>query len=165
MLTTSDWSNAIFASCPPSEVGGCVFIPFKIARWLFVGCIIFGFLLVSPASPPPKSVSPHLTINPSLLSHETILQLAYEARKTKKIISSRDISYAFTNVMANYYYSLRESIPFTRVVCSQPSHPGSFDHFCLFCHINDSTNSADNFAFFVFFTFKGLCPTFFLTQN
>ena len=34
-------------------------------------------------------------------------QLAYEARKAKKIIASRDISYAFTNVMANNYYSLR----------------------------------------------------------
>lgn len=36
-------------------------------------------------------------------------QLAYEAYKAKKIIQSRDISYAFTNVMANNYYSLRES--------------------------------------------------------
>jgi hypothetical protein len=36
-------------------------------------------------------------------------QLAYESRKTKRIIASRDISYAFTNVMANYYYSLRGS--------------------------------------------------------
>ena len=35
-------------------------------------------------------------------------QLAYEAYKAKKIIQSRDISYAFTNVMANHYYSLRE---------------------------------------------------------
>ena len=34
-------------------------------------------------------------------------QLAYESRKAKKIIASRDISYAFTNVMANHYYSLR----------------------------------------------------------
>ena len=34
-------------------------------------------------------------------------QLAYESRKAKIIIASRDISYAFTNVMANNYYSLR----------------------------------------------------------
>ena len=34
------------------------------------------------------------------------LQLAYEAHKSKKIVASRDISYAFTNVMANNYYSL-----------------------------------------------------------
>lgn len=36
-------------------------------------------------------------------------QVGYEARKSKKIIASRDISYAFTNVMASNYYSLRES--------------------------------------------------------
>ena len=35
-------------------------------------------------------------------------KLAYEARKAKKIIASRDISYAFTNIMANHYYSLRK---------------------------------------------------------
>lgn len=39
----------------------------------------------------------------------TSSQLAYEAHKAKKIIASRDISYAFTNIMANHYYSLRES--------------------------------------------------------
>ncbi|KAG6902295.1 hypothetical protein C0995_001905 [Termitomyces sp. Mi166 len=63
--------------------------------------------------------------------------LAYEARKSKKIIASRDISYAFTNVMANNYYSLR-----------------SYDHFCFFDHISNSTKTSDDFAFFVFFTFK-----------
>jgi len=108
MLSTNNWSNQIFESCPQSETNGCVFIPFTIAKWLFVGCILFGFLL-----------------------------LAYESRKTKKIIASRDISYAFTNIMANNYYSLR-----------------SYDHFCFFAHINDSTKTTDNFAFFIFFTFK-----------
>jgi len=62
----------------------------------------------------------------------------YEGRKAKKIIASRDISYAFTNVMANNYYSLR-----------------SYDHFCLFCTVSNSTKKKDDFAFFVFFTFKG----------
>ncbi|TFY83825.1 hypothetical protein EWM64_g199 [Hericium alpestre] len=108
MLTTSSWSNQIFNSCPKTEDNGCVFIPFNIGKWLFVGCIIFSFLL-----------------------------LAYEARKSKKIIASRDISYAFTNIMANLYYSLR-----------------SYDHFCFFNHISDSTKKKDDFAFFVFFTFK-----------
>ncbi|CAG7848647.1 SubName: Full=Uncharacterized protein {ECO:0000313/EMBL:CCA70616.1} [Serendipita indica DSM 11827] len=106
MLTSDKWSNKIFDSCTQKE--GCVAIPFSIAKWLFVGCIIFSFLL-----------------------------LAYEARKSKKIIASRDISFAFTNVMAQNYYSLR-----------------SYDHFCLFCHINDSTKKKDDFAFFIFFTFK-----------
>ncbi|PVG03501.1 hypothetical protein CPB86DRAFT_804033 [Serendipita vermifera] len=106
MLTSDNWSNKIFESC--KEKNGCVAIPFGVAKWLFVGCIIFSFLL-----------------------------LAYEARKSKKIIASRDISFAFTNVMAQNYYSLR-----------------SYDHFCFFCHINDSTKKKDDFAFFIFFTFK-----------
>ncbi|KAH8106112.1 hypothetical protein BXZ70DRAFT_918290 [Cristinia sonorae] len=108
MLSTDSWSNAIFESCPPTEENGCVYIPFNIGKWLFFGCIIFSFLL-----------------------------LAYEGHKAKKIIASRDISYAFTNVMANNYYSLR-----------------SYDHFCFFNHISDSTKRMDDFAFFVFFTFK-----------
>jgi hypothetical protein len=106
MLTSNGWSNKIFSSC--QEKNGCVAIPFDVAKWLFVGCIIFSFLL-----------------------------LAYEARKSKKIIASRDISFAFTNIMASNYYSLR-----------------SYDHFCFFCHINDSTKKKDDFAFFIFFTFK-----------
>jgi len=106
MLTTSTWSNQIFNDCQNQE--GCFYIPFNIGKWLFVGCIIFGFLL-----------------------------LAYEARKSKKVIASRDISYAFTNVMANHYYSLR-----------------SYDHFCFFDHISNSTKKKDDFAFFIFFTFK-----------
>ncbi|PIL37255.1 hypothetical protein GSI_00948 [Ganoderma sinense ZZ0214-1] len=108
MLTTTSWSNSIFQSCPQHENNGCVYIPFSIGRWLFFGCVIFSFLL-----------------------------LAYDAYKAKKIIQSRDISYAFTNVMANKYYSLR-----------------SYDHFCFFNHIAASTKRIDDFAFFVFFTFK-----------
>lgn len=105
MLTTTSWSNQIFNNCGNI---GCVSIPFNVGKWLFVGCIIFSFLL-----------------------------LGYESRKAKKIIASRDISYAFTNVMANNYYSLR-----------------SYNHFCFFDHISNSTKTSDDFAFFVFFTFK-----------
>ncbi|KAF9482509.1 hypothetical protein BDN70DRAFT_829239 [Pholiota conissans] len=106
MLTTKNWSNEIFKNC--ANIEGCVAIPFNTGKWLFVGCIIFSFLL-----------------------------LAYESRKAKKIIASRDISYAFTNIMANNYYSLR-----------------SYDHFCFFDHISNSTKTSDDFAFFVFFVFK-----------
>lgn len=105
-LTTSSWSNEIFNNC--GNISGCVAIPYTTGKWLFVGCIIFSFLL-----------------------------LAYETRKSKKIIASRDISYAFTNIMAQHYYSLR-----------------SYDHFCFFDHISNSTKLSDDFAFFVFFTFK-----------
>lgn len=106
MLSTTAWSNEIFEQC--SDISSCPHIKFRKGRWLFIGCIIFSFLL-----------------------------LAYESRKAKKIIASRDISYAFTNVMANHYYSLR-----------------SYDHFCFFDHISNSTKISDDFAFFVFFTFK-----------
>ncbi|KAK2466128.1 hypothetical protein APHAL10511_001770 [Amanita phalloides] len=90
------------------QIQGCVFVDFTTAKYIFFACILFGFLL-----------------------------LAYEAHKAKKIIASRDISFAFTNVMANNYYSLR-----------------SYDHFCFFDHIKDSTKTSDDFAFFIFFTFK-----------
>ena len=94
MLTTSNWSNEIFQKC--QSINGCVFIPFNTGKWLFVGCIIFSFLLAS--------IFPSITIVAFL---NVATQLAYESRKAKIIIASRDISYAFTNVMANNYYSLR----------------------------------------------------------
>ncbi|KAK4684252.1 hypothetical protein P7C73_g5938, partial [Tremellales sp. Uapishka_1] len=106
MLSTNHWTNAIYSKCGNDCA---VKISFDIAKWIFVGCIIFSFLL-----------------------------LGYETYKARKVILSRDISYAFTNLMANDYYSLR-----------------SYDHFCLFCHINNSTKKKDDFAFFIFFTFKG----------
>ncbi|PWN26518.1 hypothetical protein BDZ90DRAFT_241690 [Jaminaea rosea] len=84
-------------------------VPIQYGKWVFFGCIIFSFLL-----------------------------LAYEAHKCRAIVRSRDISYAYTNVMANNYYSLR-----------------SYDHFCLFSQINNSTKKQDEIAFFIFFTFKG----------
>ena len=49
MLTTSNWSNHIFNSCKQGTDNGCVAIPFNIGKWLFVGCIIFSFLLVRPS--------------------------------------------------------------------------------------------------------------------
>jgi len=107
MLTSQDWTNTIFTS-ESCKDRDCSIIPFKYGKWLFVSCIILSFLL-----------------------------LGYEAHKAKKIIASRDISYSFSNVMANNYYSLR-----------------SYDHFCFFCHISNSTKKKDDFAFFVFFTFK-----------
>lgn len=44
MLTSKQWSNQIFNDCPNSK--NCVAVPFDVGRWLFVGCIIFSFLLV-----------------------------------------------------------------------------------------------------------------------
>ena len=44
MLSTTSWTNQIFDNC--KDVSGCVAIPFAVGKWLFVGCIIFSFLLV-----------------------------------------------------------------------------------------------------------------------
>jgi len=44
MLSTKSWANSIFQNC--KQLSGCVAIPFSVGRWLFVGCIIFSFLLV-----------------------------------------------------------------------------------------------------------------------
>lgn len=85
-------------------------IPFSIGKWIFTGCIIFSFVL-----------------------------LLWESRKARNIIRSRDISYSYTNVIANNYWSMK-----------------SYDHFCFFCQINSSRKKKDEFAFFVFFTFKGM---------
>lgn len=47
MLTTNGWSNDIYNKCPASQPGGCIPVDFQIGKWVFFGCIIFGFLLVS----------------------------------------------------------------------------------------------------------------------
>ena len=49
MLTTQNWSNEIFKDCVSGAVKNCVAIPFNTGKWLFVGCIIFSFLLVRPS--------------------------------------------------------------------------------------------------------------------
>lgn len=106
MLANGYWSANILSE---SDESSTISVPFKIGKWIFVGCIIFSLLL-----------------------------LAWEARKARMIIRSRDISYAFTNLMANDYYCLK-----------------SYDHFCFFSQINNSKKKKDEIAFFVFFTFKG----------
>jgi hypothetical protein len=97
MLTTKNWSNEIFKQC--QDIKGCVFIPFTTGKWLFVSCILVGFLLASRL----RSLLDNIR---SLF----ILQLAYESRKARIIIKSNDISSTFTNVLAHDYYSLSEFI-------------------------------------------------------
>jgi hypothetical protein len=65
--------------------------------------------------------------------------LFLEWRKATIIIESRDISYAFTSVVAFRYYAIR-----------------SFPHFCLFQQIQNSRKTVDVLAFWVFFKFKGI---------
>ncbi|GAA5943354.1 uncharacterized protein JCM15063_002922 [Sporobolomyces koalae] len=112
LLASDRWAASILqseAAQGNTTSGNVLEVPFSIGKWIFFGCIIFSFLL-----------------------------LLWEARKAHAIIKSRDISYSFTNVMANNWYALR-----------------SYDHFCFFCQIDNSKKKKDEFAFFIFFTFKG----------
>lgn len=100
-------------------------------KWVFTGCIIFSFLL-----------------------------LLWEARKSRAIIKSRDISYAFTNVVCcrstPITTRVRQLIVFLFSQMSQDYYSlRSYDHFCFFSQINNSKKKKDEFAFFIFFTFKG----------
>ncbi|GAA5902536.1 uncharacterized protein JCM6883_001441 [Sporobolomyces salmoneus] len=112
LLASNRWAASILqseAAQGSSASSNVLEVPFSIGKWIFFGCIIFSFLL-----------------------------LLWEARKARAIVKSRDISYAFTNVMSQNWYALR-----------------SYDHFCFFCQIDNSKKKKDEFAFFIFFTFKG----------
>ncbi|KLT40555.1 hypothetical protein CC85DRAFT_148814 [Cutaneotrichosporon oleaginosum] len=79
MLATDNWTNNLYTKCAKSGNHHCVIdVQFKIAKWVFVGCIIFSFLL-----------------------------LGYEWYKARKVLRSRDISYTFCNTMANDYVSIK----------------------------------------------------------
>ncbi|KAG0761972.1 hypothetical protein G6F57_007782 [Rhizopus arrhizus] len=84
-------------------------IPPEISKWIFLGAIMISFIL-----------------------------LFWDIKKARGIIDSRDISYAFTSVIANRYYSVKD-----------------YKYFCLFRRINNSRKRIDSIAFFVFFTLKG----------
>ncbi|CAO3695103.1 unnamed protein product [Rhizopus stolonifer] len=91
-----------------SEIEGAD-IPPEVSKWIFLGAILVSFIL-----------------------------LFWDIRKSRNIIDSGDISYAFTSVIANRWYSVND-----------------FRYFCLFRKINNSRKRIDSVAFFVFFTLKG----------
>ncbi|KAG0305581.1 hypothetical protein BGZ97_001067 [Linnemannia gamsii] len=95
---------------PPQGVQLEVFgkLPFEVYKWIFSGCILLGFAL-----------------------------LCWEIRRARAIIISRDISYAFTSLIASRYYTVR-----------------SYPHYCFFAQINNSKKTVDDVAFFCFFTFR-----------
>jgi len=65
------------------------------------------------------SLAPH----PVAIAHP---QLGYETYKAKRVIESRDISYAFTNLIANDYYSISEyRLEVLRVRCSEQNRTTS----------------------------------------
>ncbi|GAA5983034.1 hypothetical protein JCM10908_006874 [Rhodotorula pacifica] len=113
LLASNRWAGQILQTQASESDSGSnrhiLLVPFKIGKWIFFACIIVSFLLA-----------------------------LWDARKARAIVKSRDISYAFTNVMAHNWYALR-----------------SYNHHCFFSQINDSKKRKDSLAFFVFFTFKG----------
>ncbi|KAJ3253625.1 hypothetical protein HK103_000413 [Boothiomyces macroporosus] len=64
--------------------------------------------------------------------------LALEWKKSWKVIQSRDISYAFTSIIAYRYYCIR-----------------SYPHYCFFNQIQNSRKTVDILAFWVFFKLRG----------
>ncbi|CAG8575343.1 1758_t:CDS:2 [Funneliformis caledonium] len=84
-------------------------IPFIISKWIVVGSIFISFVL-----------------------------LLLEVRKARLIVASRDISFAFTSIVAYRYYTLT-----------------SYAHWCFFQEIRNQQKGQDKIAFFVFFSFKG----------
>ncbi|KAM0750459.1 hypothetical protein T439DRAFT_277175, partial [Meredithblackwellia eburnea MCA 4105] len=111
LLASNHWSGSILqseAAKASNKKATAINVPFSIGKWIFFGCIILSFLL-----------------------------FLWEARKARAIVRSRDISYAFTNVLAQNWYAMR-----------------SYDHFCFFSQIDNSKKKKDVLSFFVFFTFK-----------
>lgn len=68
----------------------------------------------------------------------SFLLIIWDMFKAKRIIATRDISSAFTSVIANRYLSMTD-----------------YRYYCLFKAINANSKGIDNYAFFVFFTLKG----------
>lgn len=69
----------------------------------------------------------------------SFLLLAFEWKKANAIIKSRDISYAFTSLVAYRFYTIR-----------------SYPYYCFFSQIQNSRKTVDVLAFWVFFKFKGI---------
>ncbi|KAI8378034.1 uncharacterized protein BYT42DRAFT_365253 [Radiomyces spectabilis] len=101
--------------------------------WTGVSLLVVGQTISTAAIPP--DVSKYIFLGAILIS---FLLLFWDIRKARNIIASRDISYAFTSVIGNRYYSVKD-----------------YKYYCLFCKINKSRKFTDDIAFFVFFTLKG----------
>lgn len=108
LLVSGTWSSNLGVSNDQISFRD-IKISFEIYKWVFAACIILSFIL-----------------------------LAWDIKKAIAIIQSRDISYAFTSMIAYRYYAIK-----------------SYAHFCLFERIHNSKKQIDEIAFFCFFTFRG----------
>jgi len=68
----------------------------------------------------------------------TYLLSILELQKAQRIIKSKNISFAYTNIVTYRYYCIK-----------------SYAYYCFFQLIQNNKKRIDDFAFFVFFTFKG----------
>ncbi|KAF9279389.1 hypothetical protein BGZ68_007956 [Mortierella alpina] len=108
LLVSKTWTSSLGVSNGQIKYGD-VKISFDVYMWVFAACIILSFIL-----------------------------LAWDMKKAAAIVASRDISYAFTSMIAYRYYAIK-----------------SYAHFCLFQKIHNSKKTIDEIAFFCFFTFRG----------
>lgn len=92
-----------------STVTQQTFIAHDITKWIFAGCIILSVVL-----------------------------LIWDWIFAIRIIRSKNISFAFTNVIANRVYSMRR-----------------YDYHCLFYRLSSSSHKSNKVAFWVFFSFQG----------
>lgn len=141
MLSSDGWTNQIYAKCGDHCA---VDIQFDVAKWIFVGCIIFSFLLVS------------------LFWHYVLIKnsIRYSSWRTRHTRRKRLLQVAISRTLSQTSWPIHTtvfvSLPPTQKYCEfNVVYPGSYDHFCFFCQIENSTKKKDDFAFFVFFTFKG----------
>ncbi|KAF9361593.1 hypothetical protein BGX34_007053 [Mortierella sp. NVP85] len=111
LFFADDWSSTIAAENGQKDIklGDFGSLSFPFYRGVFAACIILSFIL-----------------------------LAWDIKKAVAVIESRDISYAFTSMIAYRYYAIK-----------------SYPHFCLFEKIHNSKKTIDEIAFFCFFTFRG----------
>ncbi|KAF9962982.1 hypothetical protein BGZ70_007739 [Mortierella alpina] len=108
LVVSGTWTSSLGVSNGQIKYGD-VQISFDVYMWIFAACIVLSFIL-----------------------------LAWDMKKAAAIIASRDISYAFTSMIAYRYYAIK-----------------SYAHFCLFQKIHNSKKTIDEVAFFCFFTFRG----------
>lgn len=92
-----------------STVTQQTFIAHDITKWIFAGCIILSVVL-----------------------------LIWDWFFAIRIMRSKNISFAFTNVIANRVYSMR-----------------SYNYHCLFYRLSSSSHKSNKVAFWVFFSFQG----------
>ncbi|KAF9436630.1 hypothetical protein BGZ76_003427 [Entomortierella beljakovae] len=109
LFVTGRWTSNLGVSGDNNITLNDLTISFEVYKWIFAACILLSFVL-----------------------------LAWDLKKAAAIIKSRDISYAFTSMIAYRYYAIQ-----------------SYAHFCLFEKIQNSKKQIDEVAFFCFFTFRG----------